>query len=268
MVDVSAKEVADQIQKMHDLGLIIWYEVDGERYIQLVSWWKRQPLRFAHTSKFPPPENWKDRLRFNDPSNPKRLIEENWTSHVPIGRPKKSDSESPIQDPYISDLYRPPTQDGEIHPSASAIDMKDPLPKSPDSGALRSAGKDGNFQGKGIGQTPGEDEAFFCLWNRAAVLLPKARELNATRRRKIRARLRDRTISEWGEIFQRMNASPFLRGEIGAGTFRADFDWIIANEGNAVKVLEGRYDNRGASKRSSPENASPTGTAGRTLEIL
>lgn len=131
MIDGSAEKVAEQIQKMHDLRLIVWYEASGEKYIQLVSWWKFQPLRFAHPSKFPAPEGWKDRLRYNDPRNPKHLIEENWTAHTPAGRPKKGDEE-PIQDPYIGGLYREPIQgsyegseihpyqESEIHPSASA----------------------------------------------------------------------------------------------------------------------------------------------------
>lgn len=40
-----------------------------------------------------------------------------------------------------------------------------------------------------------------------------------------------------------MERSSFLRGESG-GSFRADLDWIIANEGNTFKVIEGRYDDR------------------------
>ncbi len=119
MIDGSAEKVAGQLKKMHDMGLIVWYEAGGEKYIQLVSWWKFQPLRFAHPSKFPAPEGWKDRLRFNDPRNPKHLIEENWTAHTPVGRPKKGDEE-PIQDPYIGGLHREPIQGSyegsEIHP--------------------------------------------------------------------------------------------------------------------------------------------------------
>lgn len=129
MIDASAEEVAEQLRKMHDLGLIVWYEASGEKYTQLVSWWKFQPLRFSHPSKFPAPEGWKDRLRYNDPRNPKHLIEENWTAHAPVGRPRKGDEEEPTQDAYIGDLHRPPTQaayeGSEIHPSASALALKD-----------------------------------------------------------------------------------------------------------------------------------------------
>jgi len=92
-------------------------------------------------------------------------------------------------------------------------------------------------------------QAFFDLWNSEAKVLPKATKFTVTRRRKIAARLRERLLDEWGEVFRQMERSSFLRGESG-GSFRADLDWIIANEGNALKVIEGRYDDR--EKRSAP----------------
>jgi hypothetical protein len=128
MIDASADEAADQLQKMHDLGLIIWYEAGGEKHTQLVSWWKFQPRRFAHPSKFPAPEGWKDRLRYHDPVTHK-LVEVNWE-----GKPekaKKSTEEDAGGDPYIGGLHREPTQGSyegsEIHPyaSASALALED-----------------------------------------------------------------------------------------------------------------------------------------------
>ena len=98
-------------------------------------------------------------------------------------------------------------------------------------------------------------EAFFDLWNSEAKFLPKAMELTEARKRKIRARLRERSLDEWTEVFRRMNASPFLRGESG-GSFRADLEWIIANEGNALKVIEGKYDGR--EKQLTPKGAGPS----------
>jgi hypothetical protein len=104
--------------------------------------------------------------------------------------------------------------------------------------------------------------SLFDVWNEEARFLPKAREINESRKRKIKTRLRERSLEEWRQIFRRMNASPFLRGESGNGTFRADLDWIISNENNAVKVLEGRYDDRAGIHPASQ------GTAGRTLGNL
>ena len=145
-------------------------------------------------------------------------------------------------------------------PSPSPKILKTLLSESGDSDSSPSAfeAKEGSRNRKG--PTPGEIRSFFDMWNAEALHLPEARELNESRKRKIRIRLRERSLEEWGNTFKRMNDSPFLRGESGNGTFRADLDWIIANEGNAVKVLEGRYDDRG-NRRSTYE-----GTAGRKLE--
>jgi len=95
----------------------------------------------------------------------------------------------------------------------------------------------------GNGKDHGRAQAFFDLWNQEAKTLPKATKLTEARRRKILARLRERPLDEWRQVFRRMERSSFLRGESG-GSFRADLDWIIANEGNTFKVIEGRYDDR------------------------
>jgi len=129
MVDASAEQVAEQLQKMHDLGLIIWYEADGEKYVQLVSWWRYQDRRFARPSKYPAPEGWKDRIRYNDPHEPKRLILENWEGvfgEPRIGKCKGDPApKPPIHDSYVGNLYRPPTQEAQNDPSSSASPLID-----------------------------------------------------------------------------------------------------------------------------------------------
>jgi len=104
---------------------------------------------------------------------------------------------------------------------------------------------------RGNGKDAGGVQALFDLWNSEAKSLPKATKLTEGRKRKILARLRERSLEEWGEVFRGMERSSFLRGESG-GSFRADLDWIIANEGNALKVIEGRYDDREKRPVSSP----------------
>jgi len=94
----------------------------------------------------------------------------------------------------------------------------------------------------GTAPAPAYVKAFFDLWNAEAVSLPKARELSAARCRAIKARMKERPLEAWREVFRRMNASRFLCGGSGGG-FRADFSWILAS-GNALKVIEGRYDDR------------------------
>jgi hypothetical protein len=125
---------------------------------------------------------------------------------------------------------------------------------------------DKNYKNKRPTGVPAKDAGgvavFLDLWNSEAKFLPKATILTESRKKKIRVRLRERSLEEWAEVFRRMNASPFLRGESG-GTFRADFDWIIKNEDNSLKVFEGKYDDRG--KRPTHKDAGPSSENGKIL---
>ena len=80
-------------------------------------------------------------------------------------------------------------------------------------------------------------------WNsHTTAPIPRCRELSPARRKQITARLKERPISSWREVFTRINDSPFCRGETERGQWKASFDWIIGNADNAIKVLEGKYD--------------------------
>lgn len=90
-----------------------------------------------------------------------------------------------------------------------------------------------------------ETQAFVDSWNRlTSPPLPKVRELTDQRRARIKRRLAERPLEQWQAAMQRINNSAFCRGETGRG-WRADLDWLIANQTNVVKVLEGRYDGEG-----------------------
>ena len=96
--------------------------------------------------------------------------------------------------------------------------------------------------------SPAKD--LFDLWNKTAegTPLPKVRELSSTRAKKCSARLKERTPDEWAAIFQRIADTPFLCGQNDRG-WKADFDWIINNDDNAAKVLEGKYARSGDTSR-------------------
>lgn len=94
--------------------------------------------------------------------------------------------------------------------------------------------------------------ALMALWNATtAAPLPQCLELTSERARKAKSRLAKRPqLDDWRAIFERIGRSAFCRGDTGGGkgqaAWVASFDWVIANDTNAVKVLEGRYDNRGS----------------------
>lgn len=90
------------------------------------------------------------------------------------------------------------------------------------------------------------------LWNHVtAPPIPRCRDMTLKRKQKATARLHERPFAEWQEIFARIQASDFCRGQTERGTWVATFDWIIANPDNAVKVLEGKYDNRSGAHKTA-----------------
>lgn len=87
-------------------------------------------------------------------------------------------------------------------------------------------------------------------WNEhcAPLGLPKVEMLSATRRQKALARLREhKEIEFWNVVFGQIRGSPFLlghqktNGDAKHPHWKANFDWLIDNDTNVVKVYEGRY---------------------------
>ena len=84
-------------------------------------------------------------------------------------------------------------------------------------------------------------QEFFNSWNKGQGI-SRAKELTKGRREKIKLRLQERSLDHWKNIFSLITASDFCKGRNDRG-WKASLDWIIANEDNAVKVLEGKYAN-------------------------
>jgi len=78
-------------------------------------------------------------------------------------------------------------------------------------------------------------------WNEKRQMLPKAITLTERRARHAKARLlKHPSIEYWRDVFDRIQLFPFLTGENDRG-WRCTIDWIIANDDNHIKVLEGEY---------------------------
>jgi SOS-response transcriptional repressor LexA len=82
-------------------------------------------------------------------------------------------------------------------------------------------------------------EPYMDLWNIFAHIkkVPAAQVANESRKRKISSRVRE-TAFDFPAIIDKANNSAFLSG--GSG-WTATFDWLIENDSNYVKVLEGNY---------------------------
>lgn len=104
-----------------------------------------------------------------------------------------------------------------------------------------------------------------ALWNDiCGGSLPRVKALNDNRRQKIKCRLDEwsKESDEWmakaQELFERVIASDFLRGNNNAG-WAATFDWLFENSKNWVKVIEGNYDNSRGAKGSQCQQRTQAG---------
>ena len=83
-------------------------------------------------------------------------------------------------------------------------------------------------------------------WNKMASSagLKTIPKITPHRREKIKTRSKTfKTFREWRRLFAKVAASSFLCGDNNRG-WQCEFDWIIDNEDNPTKVIEGKYDNK------------------------
>jgi hypothetical protein len=97
-------------------------------------------------------------------------------------------------------------------------------------------------------QEPSEDLALrvVVIWNEnCGPCLPKARKMTATRRQKVKTRCCEEEsaesfIAEFTQAVKICATTPFLSGA-NDRRWTADLDWLIENDSNWQKVLEGKY---------------------------
>ena len=84
-------------------------------------------------------------------------------------------------------------------------------------------------------------------WNEicASEGLPRIEEQTNGRKSKARARLKRYPKSEfWGRVLNGIIESDYLMGRRRkeGDTWKPDFDWLMKNDENPAKVVEGKYD--------------------------
>ncbi len=82
------------------------------------------------------------------------------------------------------------------------------------------------------------------VYNSICKSLTKVRTVSNNRKQHLKARWRqfNYSLTTFEEVFRKVEASEFCKGKNDRG-WRADFDWLIKNDHNMTKVLEGKYDN-------------------------
>ena len=99
-----------------------------------------------------------------------------------------------------------------------------------------------NKQNKKVTDTEVSAQQIVDLYHEICKSYPKVRSLSETRKKAIKARLRKYSLDDFRELFEKAEASDFLKGN-NSRNWSATFDWLI-NEQNMTKVLEGNYQNR------------------------
>jgi len=91
-------------------------------------------------------------------------------------------------------------------------------------------------------ERPLTEDEIVEAWNTRMVPqgFPAVRRLTDTRRRQLKARLRENTIDEWQQAMSALERSEFCRGN-GPNGWRADFDFLLQPK-SFTKLLEGAYD--------------------------
>lgn len=104
-------------------------------------------------------------------------------------------------------------------------------------------GREGNMEGKGKERAP-QVLALRDAWNSHTT--PPIPRWQDGRDKAALAALNRRPLEQWVEVFKRIEASPFCRGEKG---WKADIDWALRPAGKkpepAQKLLEGSFDGNG-----------------------
>jgi hypothetical protein len=81
------------------------------------------------------------------------------------------------------------------------------------------------------------------FWN-SKNRLPKIKEWSEARLQKLATRLKDPAFCEqWRAAIDKLDASDFATGS-GATGWKADIGWLLDNDTNYIKAIEGKYDNK------------------------
>lgn len=82
-------------------------------------------------------------------------------------------------------------------------------------------------------------------FNSVCVSFPSVRALSDARKKAIKARLNNYSVEDFKTLFEKAEASSFLKGK-NSSNWSATFDWLI-KDSNMAKVLDGNYDDRAGS---------------------
>lgn len=92
------------------------------------------------------------------------------------------------------------------------------------------------------------------MYNETCVSFPRLTKLSDSRKKAIRARLKQYTIEDFRKLFEMAEESSFLKGQ-NDRDWSASFDWLI-KDANMAKVLDGNYADRQTTQQEPEEGGS------------
>lgn len=90
------------------------------------------------------------------------------------------------------------------------------------------------------------------MYNDTCVSFPRLTTLSDSRKKAIKARLKTHTVEDFRLMFEKAEASNFLKGA-NDRNWSATFDWMV-KDSNMAKILDGNYDNKSGSKPNKVAN--------------
>ena len=85
------------------------------------------------------------------------------------------------------------------------------------------------------------------LFHSICTSYPSVKTLSEARKKAIKARLKAYSIDDFRTLFEKAEASAFLKGS-NDWNWTANFDWLI-KDANMAKVIDGNYDNKGRTEQ-------------------
>ena len=82
---ITKADIPDILLDLTNNSLILLYTTPKCPAIQMLDWWEVQKLQWAWPSDYPPPDGWKDRLRYK--LSAKEYVSENWENAPTVDKP-------------------------------------------------------------------------------------------------------------------------------------------------------------------------------------
>ena len=104
------------------------------------------------------------------------------------------------------------------------------------------------------------------MYNNTCLSFPRLTVLSEKRKQSIKARLNTYTIEQFKEVFEKAEASDFLKGANNSD-WQANFDWML-KDANFAKILDGNYDNKVTGMKPQTYKQKEQGTGNFFIDMM